>query len=64
VFDRWLKPTRLLQRGNGTVRVGVKDATALDWIDNRLRRLIERSLVGFGVSEVEFELLPSGGESL
>jgi len=63
VFDRWLKPTRLLQRGNGTVRVGVKDATALDWIDNRLRRLIERSLVGFGVSEVEFELLPSGGES-
>jgi len=62
-FNTWLKDTVLLERANGRVVVGVANAYALDWLENRLKGMVERSLVGFGVSEVEFELLPSGGES-
>jgi len=61
-FNTWLKDTVLLERANGRVVVGVANAYALDWLENRLKGMVERTLGGFGVSEVEFEVMPSGGE--
>jgi len=53
-FDKCLRPSKLLGRTADSIKVGLPNAYVLDWVDNRLRRLIERTLDEFGISEVEF----------
>ena len=56
-FDSWLKPTVLLEREGGRIVVGVPNGYAKDWLDNRLRGVIERAVVADGVTDVAFEIV-------
>jgi chromosomal replication initiator protein len=44
-FDTWLKDTQCLGRENGdTLLVGVKNGYAVEWLENRLHPLIQKTL--------------------
>jgi len=64
-FDAWVRPTRLHHyNGNGRVIVAADNATALDWLTNRLAEVFNRALsaeIGHPV-KVEFVLAPSSKE--
>lgn len=45
-FDTWVRDTRALSLEDGTLTVGVRNAYARDWLDNRLASTINRLLVG------------------
>jgi len=45
-FDTWLGRTRLIGRENGTFIIGVHNAAACDWLENRLIGKINRTLTG------------------
>jgi len=45
-FDTWLGRTRLIGRENGTFIIGVHNAAARDWLENRLIGMINRTLTG------------------
>lgn len=65
MFDTYLKNTKLLAPPDcGTIRVGVQSQLALEWIENRLRPIIERALAGFGIERVEFEVLGISGSDV
>ncbi|HXV96794.1 MAG TPA: hypothetical protein VEC93_00110 [Anaerolineae bacterium] len=57
-FEAWLQDTKVLRREEDRLVVGVKDATAKDWLDNRLKPMIERAVKARweeAVESVEFE---------
>lgn len=58
-FDTWVKDTRAISHEGGTFVIGVHDALARDWLENRLLATVERTLVGITGHpvEVEFALL-------
>jgi hypothetical protein len=58
-FDTWVKNTRAISHKEGIFVIGVHDALARDWLENRLLTTVERTLVGIiGHSvEVEFAML-------
>lgn len=45
-FDTWVRDTRALSLEDGTITVGVRNAYARDWLENRLASTINRLLVG------------------
>ena len=45
-FDTWVRDTRALSLEDGTITIGVRNAYARDWLDNRLASTINRLLVG------------------
>jgi chromosomal replication initiator protein len=45
-FDTWLKNTRAISYEDGTLIIGVHNAYAKDWLENRLMSIIKRTLVG------------------
>ena len=45
-FDTWVRDTRPLSLEDGTITIGVRNAYARDWLDNRLASTINRLLVG------------------
>ncbi len=45
-FDTWVRDTRALSLDDGTITIGVRNAYARDWLDNRLASTINRLLVG------------------
>jgi hypothetical protein len=58
-FEAWLQDTKVIRRMEGRLVVGVKDATAKDWLDNRLKPMIERAVKARweeAVEGVEFEV--------
>jgi len=59
-FDTWLKGTRALAYEDGTVIIGVHNAYAKDWLENRLAGKIKRTLshlIGRSV-EVKYKVQP------
>ena len=61
VFDANLRDSHLLGREDGTVRIGVRNEQARDWLAGRLKRVVERMVAADGVECVEFEVVESGG---
>jgi chromosomal replication initiator protein len=62
-FDTWVRGTSLLTHEDGSYVVGVNNAYARDWLENRLRGTVKRTLSGLvGRSvEVRFVVWPGGG---
>ncbi len=62
-FDTWVKPTFALAYEDGTLVVGVRNAYAKQWLENRLYGMIQRTLnhVLGRPAEVRFVLNPEGG---
>ncbi len=52
-FDTWLKNTRAISYEDGTLIIGVHNAYAKDWLENRLLSIIKRVLVGIVGRTVE-----------
>src|SRR5712692_9683344 len=62
-FDTWVKPTFALAYEEGTLVVGVRNAYAKQWLENRLYGMIQRTLnhILGRSAEVRFILNPEGG---
>lgn len=45
-FDTWVKNTHVISYEDGTFVIGVHNAYAKDWLENRLLTLIKRTLIG------------------
>jgi hypothetical protein len=58
-FDTWVKSTRAISYKGGIFVIGVPNALARDWLENRLLTTVERTLVGIigHPVEVEFAVL-------
>jgi hypothetical protein len=58
-FDTWVKNTRAISHEEGIFAIGVPNALARDWLENRLLTTVERTLVGIigHPVEVEFAVL-------
>jgi hypothetical protein len=58
-FDTWVRDTQAISYKDGLFIVGVHDAPARDWLENRLLTTVERTLVGIigHPVEVEFAVL-------
>lgn len=52
-FDTWLKNTKAVSYEDGTLIIGVHNAYAKDWLENRLMSIIKRTLVGIVGRTVE-----------
>lgn len=52
-FDTWLKNTKAVSYEDGTLIIGVHNAYAKDWLENRLMSIIKRTLVGIVGRAVE-----------
>lgn len=52
-FDTWFKNTRAISYEDGTLIVGVHNAYAKDWLENRLMAIIKRTLAGIVGRTVE-----------
>ena len=55
-FNTWLKDTSLLRHKDNLYVIGVRNAYAKDWLENRLRDTILRTLstIASGPAEVQF----------
>ena len=62
-YDTWMRDTALLTHEDGEYVVGVNNAYAKDWLENRLCSTVKRTLSGIvGRSvEVRFVVWPAGG---
>ncbi len=56
-FNTWLKDTMLLQHKDNTFVVGVRNAYAKDWLENRLRDTILRTLAAIVAGPVEIQFM-------
>ncbi len=56
-FNTWLKDTSLLQHKENTYVVGVRNAYAKDWLENRLRDTILRTLTAIANGPVEIQFV-------
>jgi len=58
-FDTWVKSTRAISHEEGIFVIGVPNALARDWLENRLLTTVERTLVGIigHPVEVKFAVL-------
>lgn len=45
-FDTWVRDTQAVEFDDGCLVVGVKSAFARDWLENRLKTTVERTLTG------------------
>lgn len=52
-FDTWVRDTRALSLEDGTITIGVRNAYARDWLENRLASTVNRLLVGILNDSVE-----------
>jgi len=60
-FETYLKDTTLLARDGTAITVGVKSQQVLEWLENRLAPIIARSLTGYGVERIQFEVVETSG---
>jgi chromosomal replication initiator protein len=56
-FNTWLKDTCLLQHKDNTFVIGVRNAYAKDWLENRLRDTILRTLSAIATGPVEVQFV-------
>jgi chromosomal replication initiator protein len=62
-FDTWVRGTSLLTHEDGSYVVGVNNAYAKDWLENRLSGAVRRTLTGIvgRTVEVRFVVWPANG---
>ena len=62
-FDTWVRGTTLLTQEDGSYVVGVNNAYAKDWLENRLSGAVRRTLTGIvgRTVEVRFVVWPTNG---
>ncbi len=60
-FDTWVRGTALLSQDDGAYVVGVNNAYAKDWLENRLHGTVKRTLSGLAGRSVEVRFVVSPG---
>ena len=61
-FDTWVRDTKPVSYQDGTLTVGVGNAYARDWLENRLASTVNRLLVGIMNSTVDVNFVVNGNE--
>ncbi|HXD09967.1 MAG TPA: chromosomal replication initiator protein DnaA [Anaerolineales bacterium] len=61
-FDTWVRDTKPVSYQDGTLTVGVGNAYARDWLENRLASTVNRLLVGIMNSTVDVNFIVHGNE--
>lgn len=56
-FNTWLRPTRVIGRKDGVLRVEVENGYVNEWLSNRLLEAITRTVKGIAGEELEFEFV-------
>ena len=59
-FDTWVRDTKPVSYQDGTLTVGVSNAYARDWLENRLASTVNRLLVGILNSTVDVNFIVNG----
>jgi chromosomal replication initiator protein len=62
-FDTWVRDTKPVSYQDGTLTVGVRNAYARDWLENRLSSTVSRLLHGFVNSTVNVNFVVNGNGS-
>lgn len=61
-FDTWVRDTRPVSYQDGTLVVGVRNAYARDWLENRLSNTVSRLLVDIMNASVSVNFVVNGNE--
>ncbi|HJS20874.1 MAG TPA: chromosomal replication initiator protein DnaA [Anaerolineales bacterium] len=61
-FDTWVRDTKPLSYQNGTLIIGVRNAYARDWLENRLASTVSRLLVGIVNASVNVDFVVNGND--
>lgn len=61
-FDTWVRDTRPVSFHNGTLTIGVRNAYARDWLENRLASTVNRLLGGILNGSVAVSFVVRGNE--
>jgi chromosomal replication initiator protein len=56
-FDTWLKDTHIVSKNNGTLIVGTKSTFAKDWLENRLKNTINRTVSDIIGQRIDLEFI-------
>ena len=59
-FDTWVRDTKPVSYQDGTLTVGVRNAYARDWLENRLASTVNRLLIGILNSAVDVSFIVNG----
>jgi chromosomal replication initiator protein len=59
-FDTWVRDTKPVSYQDGMLTVGVRNAYARDWLENRLANTVNRLLLGITSSTVDVKFIVSG----
>jgi len=62
-FDTWVRDTKPVSYQDGTITIGVRNAYARDWLENRLASTVSRLLLGITNSSTDVKFIVSGNES-
>jgi len=62
-FDTWVRDTKPVSYLDGTLTVGVGNAYARDWLENRLASTVNRLLVGIMNSTVDVNFIVNGNDT-
>ena len=62
-FDTWVRDTKPVSYQDGMLTVGVRNAYARDWLENRLASTVNRLLVGITSSTVDVRFVVGGLEA-
>ena len=61
-FDTWVRDTKPVSYHNGKLTIGVRNAYARDWLENRLANTVNRLLVGILNASVAVSFIVNGGD--
>jgi len=61
-FDTWVRDTKPVSYQDGKLTVGVRNAYARDWLENRLASTVNRLLIGIMNSSVDVDFIVNGHE--
>jgi chromosomal replication initiator protein len=59
-FDTWVRDTKPISYQNGNLVIGVRNAYARDWLENRLASTVSRLLVGIVNASVNVDFVVNG----
>ena len=61
-FETWVRDTKPVSYLNGTLTIGVRNAYARDWLENRLASTVSRLLVGIMNASVAVNFIVNGND--
>ena len=61
-FDTWVRDTKPVSFQDGTITVGVRNAYARDWLENRLASTVSRLLLGITNASCDVKFIVHGNE--